>query len=145
MRAAADVVDDGDCSLVEFFLVMVLVFDGVGIDKVAEVCTRVPAYVVGIDVDFTQLLDHLGLVGGIAFGARSSGCEVGGGVLAIVVAVGWGDLDGWKGKGVGHLQRRRHVHANEEASRGGGKGLRAMLDDFHHHLYWILSPCAPAI
>ena len=44
--------DDCDGPLVEVFLVVILVFNGGHVDKVPQIRTRVPAYIVGVNVDF---------------------------------------------------------------------------------------------
>lgn len=134
LRGARDVVHEGDGALVELRLVKVLVLDHVEGDEVAEVGARVPAGVVGVDVDFAELADHVDLVGGVGFGARGGGGEVRGGVAVVVVAVGLGDFGGGEGEGVGDLELGGDVHADEEAGRGGGEGLRAVLDYLHDNL-----------
>lgn len=63
LRAAADVVDESDGALVGLLLVEVLVLNGVEVDKVAHVGAQVAADVLGVDVDFAEVLDHLVLVG----------------------------------------------------------------------------------
>ena len=59
---------DGYCSLIEFFLVMVLVFDHVEVDKVAQVRTGVPPDVVGIDIDLTEFFNHFHLICAVCLG-----------------------------------------------------------------------------
>lgn len=126
--------NNGYRSLVELLLVVVLVFDRVLVDKVAQVRARIPTHVVRIHIHFAQLLDHLDLVGSVGLGTRGSGSEVRRSVLIVVMAVRRGDLDGRKRKGVCHLQGGYDVHADEKAGRNGGESLRAVFHDFHHHL-----------
>lgn len=83
---------------------MVLVFNHIRIDEIAQVGACVPAYVVGINVDFPELLDHFDLVGSVCFRARSGG---GGEIrrrIVVVVAIGWRKIDSGKGEGVGDLE-----------------------------------------
>lgn len=95
--------DKGNGSLVELFLIMVLIFNHVQVDEITQIGACVPAYVVGIDVDFPEFLDHFDLVGSVYFCAWSGGGEIRG-RIAIVVAVGWGKIDGGKGERVGDLK-----------------------------------------
>lgn len=125
---------EGDGALVELRLVEVLVLDHVEGDEVPQVGARVPTCIVGVDVDFAELADHFNLVGGVGFGARGGGGQVRGGVAVVVVAVGLGDFDGGEGEGVGDLELGGDVHADEEAGRSGGEGLRAVLDYLHDDL-----------
>lgn len=53
LGASADVVDDGDCSFVQLFLVVILVFYHIQVDKIAQVCTGIPSHVVRINVDLS--------------------------------------------------------------------------------------------
>jgi hypothetical protein len=51
-------------------LVVVLVLDEAEVDEVAHGGTRVPAHVVGIDVDLLQVPDHFVLIGDIGLRTR---------------------------------------------------------------------------
>ena len=44
--------DDCDGSLVEVFLVVILVFNCCHVDEISQIRTRVPAHIVGVNVDF---------------------------------------------------------------------------------------------
>lgn len=95
--------NQGNSSLVELFLIMVLIFNHVGVDEVAQIGAGVPAHVVGIYIDFPELLDHFHLVGCVCFGAGSSGGEIRGGIVVVMAFGGW-QIDGGKGEGVGDLE-----------------------------------------
>lgn len=129
LGAAADVVDEGDGTLVHLLLVEELVLDGVEVDEVAHAGAGVPADILGVNVDLAQELDHLVLVGDIGLGARSGGS---GALLGIMRALG-GHVDGGEGEAVGDLQRAVDVHADDGTGGGGGEGLGAVLDDLHDH------------
>ena len=62
LGASTDVIDDSDCSFVKFFLIVVLVFDCIEVDKIAQIGRSIPADIVCIDINLSQLLDHLILV-----------------------------------------------------------------------------------
>ena len=51
-----------------------------------------------------------------------------------MMAVGAGHLDRRKWERVGDFQGPLYVHTDQEASRCGREGLRAVLDNFHYHL-----------
>ena len=74
MRASADIMNQCHCPLIQLLLVKILVFDRVEIHKVAEIGAGIPSSVVGIHVDFSELLDHLILICGICFCSRR-GCS----------------------------------------------------------------------
>lgn len=95
--------DESNGSLVEFLLIMMLIFNHILIHEIAEIGAGVPAYVVGVHVDFSELLNHFDLVGSVCFCARSSGGEIRGRIV-VVVAVGRGKVDVGKGEGVGDLE-----------------------------------------
>lgn len=57
--------NQSDRPLVHFFLIVVLVLDKVQVDEIAQVGACVPADIVGVNVDLTQMTNHLGLVGGV--------------------------------------------------------------------------------
>lgn len=103
MRATTNVVDDGNCSLIELFLIMVLIFNHIRIDEIAQIGAGVPAYVIGINVDFPELLDHFDLVGSVCFCARSGGGEIRRRIV-VVMAIGRRKIDGGKGEGVSDLE-----------------------------------------
>ena len=50
LRTSANVMDYGNRSLVEFFLVVVLVLDHIDVHEIADVCARVPAHIIGIHI-----------------------------------------------------------------------------------------------
>ncbi len=50
------------------------------------------------------------------------------------MSICWGCLDSREGKGVGDFEYCYLIHADQEAGRCCGKGLRAVLDDLHNHL-----------
>lgn len=95
--------DESDCSFVEFFLVVILVFDHVEVDKIAQIGAGVPANVVGVHIDLPEFLDHLDLVCGVCLRARGCSGQVGCRVM-VMVAVCGGKVDGWEGERVGHLE-----------------------------------------
>lgn len=131
LGTAANVVDKGDCPLVQFLLVEKLVLDHVHVDEVAHVGAGVPADAVSVDVDLAHHTDHLCLVGGVGLDAGSRGSGVRGGVIEVRLG---GQLDHGEGERVGDLEGALNVHTDEGAGRGGREGLVAVLDDFHHHL-----------
>ena len=130
---------DGDGSLVELFLVMILVLDHVQVDKVAQICAGVPANIVGIDIDLPELLDHFHLIGTVCLGSRSGSGQICRRVLVVMVAIGGRDFDGGERKRVCDLQVGLDVHPDQETGRGRGKCLRAVFYYFHHHLALVQS------
>lgn len=131
LGAAADIVDQGDCALVQLALVVKLVLDHVHVDEVAHVGAGVPSNAVGISVDFAQHADHLCRVSGVCLGARGGGGRVGSGVLKVRLS---GDFDDGEWESVGDLERAIDIHTDDGTGGGGREGLGAVLDDFHDHL-----------
>lgn len=131
LGAAADIVDQSHCPLVHLLLVEKLVLDHVHVHKVAHVGAGVPPDIVGVDVDFAHHSDHLGLVSGVRLDAGSGSGRVGSGVVEVRFG---GHLDHGEWERVGDLEGTLDVHTDEGASRVRREGLRAVLDDFHHHL-----------
>lgn len=131
LSAAADIVNQRNCPLVQLLLVVKLVFNHVHVDEVAHVGAGVPSDVVGVNVDLADHANHLSLVGGVALGAGSSGGRVRGGVVEVRLG---GHLNNGERERVGELEGVVEVHADEASGRGGREGLVAVLDDFHHHL-----------
>ncbi len=121
----------GNGSLIEIFLVVVLVFDEVAVAKVAHVRTGIPTNTLCVYVDLSQHPDHLRLISSIRFRA---GCGRGGvDVLAFIMCLVWYFDDGeWES--VGDFECAVNVHAHKGAGRGGRKPLRTMLYDLHDHL-----------
>lgn len=128
------VVDQSYAALIQLLLVVVDVFDEVHVDEVAQVGGGVEAGVVGVDVDFAEFLDHVDLVDGVGFGARSGAGEGGDGGR-VMVGVGLRDVDCGEREGVGGLELGGDVHADEEAGCRRGEGLGAVFDYLHDHLY----------
>lgn len=96
LRAAAHVVHDSHRSLIEFFLVMVLVFDHVEVDKVAQIRTGVPPDIVGVDINLTEFLDHFYLICAVGLGPWGCRSQVRRRVLVVMMAVGGGSFNGRK-------------------------------------------------
>lgn len=138
---------EGNGALIHLLLIMILILDHIDIDKIAHIRAGIPTHVIRVDVDFAQVADHVGLVGGVDLGARSRGCEVRGGVVVVgavgvvavvAAAVGVGEIAGGEGEGVGGLERAVVVHADEEAGGGCWEGLGAVFDYFHYDLgFWV--------
>lgn len=131
LSAAGNIMHQSDCPLVQLLLVEKLVLDHVHVDKVAHVGAGVPASVVGIDIDLTKHPNHLSLVGDVRLGAGGSGRRVGGGVIEVRLG---GHLNNGEREGVGDLKGAVDIHTDEGTGRNGRESLRAVLDDFHHHL-----------
>lgn len=131
LGAAADIVNEGDCALVQLALVVKLVLDHVHVDEVAHVGAGVPSDAVGISVDLAQHADHLCGVGSVCLGTRSGSGRVGSGVVKVRLG---GDFDDGEWEGVGDFEGAIDIHTDDRAGRSGGEGLGAVLDDFHHHL-----------
>lgn len=118
---------------------MILVLDHVEVDKVAQIRARVPANIVGIDIDLPELFDHFHLIGAICLGSRSGSGQICCRVLVVMVAIGGRDFDGGERKRVCDLQVGLDVHADQETGRGRWERLRAVFDYFHHHLALVQS------
>lgn len=131
LGTAADIVDKGDCPLVQLLLVEKLVLDHIHVDEVAHVGAGVPSDTVGIDINLADHANHLCLVGSVGLDAGSRGSGVRGGIVEVRLG---GQLNDGEREGVGDLEGTFDVHTDEGASRGGREGLVAVLDDFHHHL-----------
>lgn len=95
-------------TLVEILLIIVLILDRFPVDEVPEVGASIPANVIGVDVNFAELLDHFCLVRGVLFLSWSSGGWIG----AIVVAIRRWNFDVWKWEGIGDLKSGFDVHAD---------------------------------
>lgn len=131
LGTAADIVNEGDCALVQLALVVKLVLDHVHVDEVAHVGAGVPSNAVGISVDLAQHADHLCRVRGVCLGARSSSGRVGSGVVKVRLG---GDFDDGEWESVGDLEGAIDIHSDDRAGGSGGEGLGAVLDDFHDNL-----------
>ena len=111
---------------------MVLVLDECHADEIAQVGARIPSSIVGIHVDFSQLLDHLSLIRGVGFRSRGCCCQVGCSVM-IMVAVGLRYIDRRERKSVGDLEICILVHSHEEACGCRRESLGTVFDDLHDH------------
>ena len=127
--------DQRNSLLIQVFLVMVLVLDEVHVDEVSQVGTGIPADIVGVDIDFAQVSDHIGLVGGAGLVARSGSgtIEV---LLLFILGLGW-QIDDREIEAVGDFEGAVDVHADEAAGGSGRETGGAVLDDFHNHLFAV--------
>lgn len=132
LRTSADIVDQSNSLFIQFFLVKQLVLNEVHVDKVSQVGTGIPPDIVGINVDFSQVSDHLGLVCSVGFrtGSRGGAIEV---LLLLIGGFRW-EIDDREIETVCDFERAVHVHADKAASGGGRETGGAVLDDFHNHL-----------
>lgn len=133
--AAADVVHQSDRALVHLLLVKELVLDHVHVDEVAHVGASVPTNVVGVNVNLAHHTDHLSLVGGVGLRAGGSSSRVGSGIVKVRFG---GHLNDGERETVGDLQGTVDIHTDDRTGRSRREGLRAVLDDLHHHLYATL-------
>lgn len=113
---------------------MILVLDHVQVDKVAQIRAGIPADVVGVDIDLTELFYHFHLICTVGLGSWGGSSQVCRRVLVVMVAIGGRNFDGGERKRVRDLQVGLDVHPNQETGRGGRKRLGAMFYYFHNHL-----------
>lgn len=125
--------NQGHCPLIQILLIEILVFDHVEVHEVAQVCASVPSGIIGVHVDFSQLLDHLVLVCGICLRSRG-GCSKIRSRIIIMVAVCWGGFDSRKWERVGDFKSCCFIHADQKTGRGCREGLRAVFYYLHDHL-----------
>lgn len=136
LGAAADIVNQCDCALIQLALVVKLVLDHVHVDEVAHVGAGVPSDAVGISVDLAQHANHLCGVRGVCLSTRSGSGGVGSGVVKVRLG---GNFDDGEWESVGDLEGAIDIHTDDCAGCSGGEGLGAVLDDFHHHLEYPTS------
>ena len=136
LGAPADVMDEGD-GLVVLALVVILVLDETDVNKVAHGSARVPPDVVGVNVDFLKVADHVVLVDDVGLGAGGGGGQGRGVVLVGAgTTVETGEVDSREWEGVGDLEEAVLVHADEGAGGSGREAGGAVLHDFHDDLYF---------
>lgn len=134
LRTAAHIVYNSDCSLIKLFLIMILILHHIQVDKVAQIRAGIPANVVGVDIDLTELFDHFHLIGTVGLGSWGGSSQIRRGVLVIMVAIGGRNFDGGERERVRDLQVGLNVHPDEKTGRGGRKRLSAVFNYFHNHL-----------
>lgn len=118
---------------------MILVLDHVQVDKIAEIRASIPADVVGIDIDLTELFYHFHLIGTIGLSSRSGSSQIRRRALVVMVAIGGRNFNGGERKRVCDLQVGLDVHPNQETGRDRWKGLRTVFYYFHNHLAVVQS------
>lgn len=131
LRRSADIMNQRD-DIVVFTLIVILILNEAKIDKVAHGGAGVPADVVGVDIDFFEMPDHLALVVNVGLGTRGCGSQA---RSIILMSVGTCDVDSRERESIGDFNDAVDVHAHEGAGRGGREGRGAVLGDLHHHLW----------
>lgn len=132
--------DYSNHSFIQIFLVIVLIFNHIERHKVSHIGTGVPANIVCVYVDLSKISNHLVLVYGIDLSSWSSGSKIRCRV-AVMMTVRAGNVCGGEGKGVGNLKSALDIHADKKPGSSSRECLRAVLDNPHHHLIRIRTPC----
>jgi hypothetical protein len=138
LGTTADVVDEGDGALVLLLLVEELVLDGGKADKVAHAGAHVPANALGVDADFAQHADHLGLVCDVGLCAGSG--DLSSQLCVVGISYGSAAVDLRHVERVGDLQLTLDVQTDQRSSCDAGEDLRAVLDDAHDDLFLLSTP-----
>jgi hypothetical protein len=135
LGATADIVDEGDGALVLLLLVEELVLDGGKADKVAHAGAHVPTNALGVDADFAQHADHLGLVCNVGLCAGSG--NLGSQLCVVGISYGSAAVDLGHVERVCDLQLTLDVQTDQRSSCDAGEDLRAVLDDAHDNLFLL--------
>lgn len=118
----------GDCPLIQLFLVEELVLDSVEVHERAHARAGVPTDVGCVDIDFSEHLNHFILVAGIRFRSRCGCSKIAYFLMAILR-----DIHSREREAIRDLKDAVLVHAHQRARRGGWEGLGAVFDDLHDH------------
>lgn len=118
-------------SFIGILLVVVLVLDEGAVAEVAHVGAGVPPNAIRVNIDFPKALNHLCLIRCVGFRSRRR-CSIVN-MRTIVLRI-LREIDDREWEAVGDFERAVNIHANEITRRCRRKLLRAVFDDFQHHL-----------